>query len=288
VLYLRSFEIDEQMLVTGRGLLAKAAALLSYAASVSPEQELAFVLDRVGPVVAIGKPGERLPELGAARRYVSDDRWRGVVQGFMREAALVVIRAGDTGSLWWEIEQALSICPRHRVIIVVLGRAGSLPAFERRFAEVVGAAARRLDQRASRGGLLMRFVAPYSQSAGRIIYFDRHGMPHEEMLRFRLTWSGFLLVAFRPHRDALHTAFRRVFADLGLPWTPQRSLPVAVLLALGGGIFGLHHFYMGQVRRGGWYLAFFWTGVPIVLGWIDAGRLALLDDGEFRRRLSGP
>ena len=39
-----------------------------------PEQELAVLMGRLGPVVAIGKPGERLPELGAARLYVADDR----------------------------------------------------------------------------------------------------------------------------------------------------------------------------------------------------------------------
>lgn len=285
VLYLRSFEADPQMLVTGGGFLSRAAALLSYAASVSPEQELAFILDRIGPVVAIGKPGERLPELGAARRYVGDDQWRDVVLGLMRDAALVVIRAGNTGNLWWEIEQALTRCPRGRVIIVALGRAGSFPAFEQRFAEVVGDPARRADVRSSRADALLRFMSPYSQSAGRIIYFDRRGMPLEEALYYKFTWTGFVLVAFRPHRDALQAAFRNVFAELGLPWTPKRSLSVAVLLALGGGIFGLHHFYMGHVRAGLWYLAFFWTAIPMVLGWIDAGRLALLDDEEFRKRL---
>jgi hypothetical protein len=93
------------------------------------------------------------------------------------------------------------------------------------------------------------------------------------------------LVGFRPHRDSLHAALRAVLADLGVPWLPKRSLTVAVILALGGGIFGLHHFYMGHVRRGLWYVAFFWTAIPIVLGWIDAGRLALLDDAGFQTRL---
>ena len=45
----------------------------------TPEQELADILEHVGPVVAVGKPGEPLPELGAARLYVSHDEWQGKV-----------------------------------------------------------------------------------------------------------------------------------------------------------------------------------------------------------------
>jgi hypothetical protein len=285
VLYLRSFDADPQMVVTGHSRAAKAAGVLSYATSVSPEQELTFILEGVGPVIAIGKPGERLPELGAARRYVADDQWREVVHRMMREAALVVIRAGETDNLWWEIEQALTVCSPRRVILVVLGPVGSLPAFERRFAAAFGAPVGRPPQPASRYRVLLRLIVPLGRSTGRIIYFDRRGTACEEPLLYRLTWSGFALVAFRPYRDSLQGAFRAVFADLDVPWLPRRSLTAAVLLALGGGIFGLHHFYMGHVRRGLWYVVFFWTAIPIVLGWIDAARLALLDDAGFQRRL---
>ena len=68
VVYLRAFTDDGQMAVRGHHwqdrVIGKAASALTL---TSPEQELAFILQRVGPVIAIGKPGERLPELGAAR-----------------------------------------------------------------------------------------------------------------------------------------------------------------------------------------------------------------------------
>jgi TM2 domain-containing membrane protein YozV len=286
VLYLRSFEADPQILVTGPSRTAKIAGLLNYAASVSPEQELAFILGRVGPVIAIGKPGERLPELGAARRYVGDDEWREVVGQFMSDAALVVIRAGDTDNLWWEVEQAMTRCAPNRIIIVVLGPEGSLPAFERRFANAFSAPVQSPRPPLPRHMWLVRLMSPFGRSAGRILYFDESRTPHEEPLQFRMTWSGFVLVAFRPYRDSLQAAFRTVFANLGLRWTSERSLTIAVLLALFGGIFGLHHFYMGHVRRGFWYLGFFWIAVPMLLGWIDAARLALLDDAQFESRLN--
>jgi hypothetical protein len=61
VVYLRSFKADE---VTRRGTI--------FGDFQTEEEVLAEVLSEFGPVVAIGKPGEELPELGAARLYVRD------------------------------------------------------------------------------------------------------------------------------------------------------------------------------------------------------------------------
>jgi len=50
----------------------------------------------------------------------------------------------------------------------------------------------------------------------------------------------------------------------------SRNEVVGVLLALFLGTFGLHHFYL---RRNGWgvlYLIFSWTGIPAILGFIEA------------------
>jgi TM2 domain-containing membrane protein YozV len=289
VLYLRSFGIDDQILVTSRGLGSRLAGLLTYTASVSPEQEMAFILERVGPVVAIGKPGERLPQLGAARVYVADDQWRAVVGKLMSDAALVVIRAGDTENLWWEVQETMTRCPRQRIVIVALGPPGTLASFERRFSETFGAPRRRaLNPRSSALTMLLRVLLPYGRGVGQLIYFDRQGNPCAEPLSFRITWSGFVLSPYRPYRDALQAAFRNVFAELGIRWASRRSQAGAVLLALFGGLFGLHHFYVGKSRRGFWYLAFFWLALPMVLGWIDAMRLALLDDRQFRALVKAP
>jgi hypothetical protein len=63
VLYLRSFAIDDQILATADGIWARFHGALMYTATVSPEQEMAFIMDGIGPVVAIGRPGEILPQL---------------------------------------------------------------------------------------------------------------------------------------------------------------------------------------------------------------------------------
>jgi TM2 domain-containing membrane protein YozV len=80
-------------------------------------------------------------------------------------------------------------------------------------------------------------------------------------------------------------AFRRVFARLDLPYVPKRAQAAAVLLALFGGIIGLHHFYMGQTRKGICYAASFWLAIPMILGWIDAVWLALLTEPQFQARV---
>jgi TM2 domain-containing membrane protein YozV len=45
---------------------------------------------------------------------------------------------------------------------------------------------------------------------------------------------------------------------------------VGVLLAIFLGTFGIHHFYLRRNGLGTLYLIFFWTGIPAILGFIDA------------------
>ncbi len=71
-------------------------------------EEVALVsdLERIGPVLAIGRPGEKLAHLGAARLYVTDEDWQTIAQRLMASARLVVIRAGNTPGLRWELARA--------------------------------------------------------------------------------------------------------------------------------------------------------------------------------------
>ena len=78
-------------------------------------------MTRVGPVVAIGKPGEPLPELGAARLYVGDADWKAKVTDMMARSRLVIIRTGSTPNLEWEIEQAMMRVPRRQILFVSSG-----------------------------------------------------------------------------------------------------------------------------------------------------------------------
>ncbi len=136
VLYLRSFADDGETLMGEQSWWMRRGAAI--AAPVTPEQEMADLLDAVGPVVAIGKPGEPLPELGAARLYVSDDQWQAKVQELMKQARLVVVRLGASPGLLWEIEQALAHLPRQRLVLALLGGSVVAPALVQRLAPALG------------------------------------------------------------------------------------------------------------------------------------------------------
>jgi len=80
------------------------------------EERLVPVLRRIGPVISIGRPGERRAELGAARLYVRDDDWQAAVRYLAADAAALVIVVGRSHSLWWEIDLVLAHVRRERLL----------------------------------------------------------------------------------------------------------------------------------------------------------------------------
>jgi hypothetical protein len=72
------------------------------------ERRLSRVLSRFGPFVAVGKPGERLPPFGAARSYENDQKWQIKVLELIRSCKLIVILAGSTTGLKWELERIIN------------------------------------------------------------------------------------------------------------------------------------------------------------------------------------
>ena len=86
----------------------------------SEEEQLAEVLQPFGELIAIGRPGERLPTPGAARIYTSDEEWKDVVKRQMQAAQLVVIRAATGENVLWELTQALKNLNPQKLLILVL------------------------------------------------------------------------------------------------------------------------------------------------------------------------
>lgn len=80
------------------------------------EEIIAPALKVLGPFVAIGHPGESLPQLGASRIYVGDDLWKEKVEELMAQAKLVIIRVGMTPGLEWEIERALETLKHDQIV----------------------------------------------------------------------------------------------------------------------------------------------------------------------------
>jgi hypothetical protein len=117
VIYLRSFEHDVQPTTTHVNVAGVGAVTLSS----TSEEDLARVMKRVGPFLAIGSPSEPLPTLGAARLYVDDAHWQSVVRQLVASARLVIIRAAATAGLTWELKQVVRRVPAQKTLLFVSG-----------------------------------------------------------------------------------------------------------------------------------------------------------------------
>jgi len=94
--------------------------LLNYGTPTSEESIVRF-FKQYGPLVALGKPGERLATPGSTRIYSDDDQWHGTVQALLRTAQAVVIQPGLTTGIRWELEQVHELVPPPRVLLALVG-----------------------------------------------------------------------------------------------------------------------------------------------------------------------
>jgi hypothetical protein len=112
VLLLRSFGDDKMSMV-------QAPTLGQIKALARMEESIADQFRPFGPLVAIGKPGEKLPELGASRTYYSDSEWRAAALDLMQQALVIVVIAGVSPGLRWELE-AIAHAGHHAKLIVLM------------------------------------------------------------------------------------------------------------------------------------------------------------------------
>jgi hypothetical protein len=91
------------------------------------EQLVARQLRPYGPFVAIGRPGEALPRLGAARTYASDTEWRARALEMMAASRLIAVIVGATPGLGWELGQIVERGWTDKLLLLI----PLLPAAER-------------------------------------------------------------------------------------------------------------------------------------------------------------
>ena len=126
VLFLRSFKDDNALRVMDMQFRSHRMPLWGAGDSVvqsgfTREEQIVAALREIGPVVAVGKPHEPLPEAGAIRTYRPHDQWQDAVLEFMRRARFVFIVLGSGEGLTWELSQALQRVPPERLALVVFG-----------------------------------------------------------------------------------------------------------------------------------------------------------------------
>lgn len=114
ILYLRSFALDKQDNENTITLYGGVSA------PVNPwESSIAHGVSHAGPLVAIGRPGEKFAATGAARVYVGDDEWQTKVSELADTAALVVWVYGETEGLKWEISELVGNVPPEKLAIAL-------------------------------------------------------------------------------------------------------------------------------------------------------------------------
>jgi hypothetical protein len=106
VLYLRSF-LDDKVAANREVTL------------LTEEEELNKAFEHIGPMIAIGKPGEVLPEAGAARAYFTNDQWQAAVYHYMDISRLIVLRAGLSQGLLWEIQNSVQRLDPAKLILLI-------------------------------------------------------------------------------------------------------------------------------------------------------------------------
>jgi peptide/nickel transport system permease protein len=117
VLYLRSFKDDKMPLKQRFGPLSVILPFLRE--RVTLEESAVNALWGAGPVIALGRPGERIRPIGAARAYLDDDVWKTQIDTWMAEAGLIACVMGDTEGLRWEYEQIATRKLVHRLLLIV-------------------------------------------------------------------------------------------------------------------------------------------------------------------------
>jgi hypothetical protein len=119
VLYLRSFKDDAAATANPvwKALLLSPGAW-KYAMA-SEEEQIAEVMNGIGPFVAIGRPGAKLPEVGAARMYVDEAEWQAKVEQLTERACLVVFRPGNTAGFWWEMQTVVRMLPPEKIVFLL-------------------------------------------------------------------------------------------------------------------------------------------------------------------------
>lgn len=125
VLYLRGFGDDPDAAAVDK---LPGASLYGLISIHSREERLIGALGAFGPVVAVGRPGERLPHLGAARFYLPGDDWQSGVLRLMELSQLIVLRLGDGEGVWWEVDQARATQPPGKLVLLIPGDRPDLTA----------------------------------------------------------------------------------------------------------------------------------------------------------------
>jgi hypothetical protein len=179
VLFLRSFVFDAPSSEIGR----RDRDLRTQ------EQRMTFSIkggsDISTPILALGRPGEIAPPLGAARFYVRDDLWQSTIEAVVPLCSLVIWTTGYTESLHWEIKHLVANIAPQRLILWVHVHVGDRTRGQRnsewrRFIEMSDDV---FPKRLPPDGENIEFIAFDETWVPQALPADRSGLANRSLLR---------------------------------------------------------------------------------------------------------
>lgn len=190
ILYLRSFVADKQT-----------KKMVSFSTLHSEEEALVEVMSELAPVYAIGDPKDKEMPLGASRIYVSDDKWKSIVEDMSRRAIIVILRLGETDSFWWEVDTILKTVPLEKVLFIVPSN--------RKFNEVSRLYKKLLDNNIDIGNLGVTVDKKKRGSISSFLFFKEHEPKVVDIYiprftRIFLSYENIIRKALSDFRDDFH------------------------------------------------------------------------------------
>jgi hypothetical protein len=132
ILFLRSFTLDTRhfevqptvplwvsILLVHWPIRAALGFLFEKIKGPTAEEPLIHTFRLVAPVIAVGRPDERLPTIGASRVYINENDWRPRVQELIQGAKLILFTVSTTPGAMWELRIALEEEHLERVILYI-------------------------------------------------------------------------------------------------------------------------------------------------------------------------
>lgn len=122
VLYLRSFgdEVRENRFINVfSALFSRAIAGTGLGMRNQEQEKLSGIMNRVGPYITVARPGEYLPDVGAAWKRIPGNRWKSEVGKLIKLSRLIVVHAGYSDGLRWEFEQLAKHVDPKKILLIV-------------------------------------------------------------------------------------------------------------------------------------------------------------------------
>jgi len=117
VLFLRPF-IDDQVELSKWKMPLNIRLIDPNIQSTTLDELIVQNYSHLGPVIALGNPEDKIPPIGAARKYVSGETWREILTSLMKESVLILIAVSKTNNLIWEIQQIFENEYQEKTILV--------------------------------------------------------------------------------------------------------------------------------------------------------------------------